>query len=84
MPASIRIIASLYLTISALLMTVVSAGAIDFYGIQIYPTETSPPRHPEFGTSFEQHDKRDRGRSSNGIFLKAIFGWDFEVGRLLK
>lgn len=42
MTISFKIIASLIVTIGALPMTVVGAGAIDFYEIQIYPTETTP------------------------------------------
>jgi hypothetical protein len=43
MRASIKIFASLVVTTGVMLLTVVSAGAIDFYEIQIYPTETTPP-----------------------------------------
>ena len=43
MPRSLKITASLILTIGVLLKTVVSAIAIDFYEIQIYSTETTPP-----------------------------------------
>src|SRR6516164_8577762 len=43
MTASNKIIASLLVTTGILLLTAVSAGAIDFYEIQIYPTETTPP-----------------------------------------
>jgi hypothetical protein len=43
MPASIKIIASLLVISGVLLWTVVGAGAIDFYEIQIYSTETTPP-----------------------------------------
>jgi hypothetical protein len=43
MSASIKLITSGFVTFGVLLLTVVSAGAIDFYEIQIYPTETTPP-----------------------------------------
>src|SRR5713101_8415906 len=43
MAASIRIIANLLVATGVLLLMVVSAAAIDFYEIQIYPTETTPP-----------------------------------------
>jgi hypothetical protein len=43
MAASIKIIASLLATIGLLLLNAVTGGAIDFYEIQIYPTETTPP-----------------------------------------
>jgi hypothetical protein len=43
MRASINIIASLFVTTGVMLLTVISVGAIDFYEIQIYPTETTPP-----------------------------------------
>jgi hypothetical protein len=43
MPAALKIIASLFVTIGVLLLTVAGASAIDFYEIQIYSTETTPP-----------------------------------------
>ena len=43
MPAAIKSVASLFATVATLSFWVVSAGAIDFYEIQIYPTETTPP-----------------------------------------
>jgi hypothetical protein len=43
MQAWIKFIASLFVITGVLLLTVVGAGAIDFYEIQIYPTETTPP-----------------------------------------
>lgn len=43
MTASIKIIAGFLVTTGILLLTAVSAGAIDFYEIQIYSTETTPP-----------------------------------------
>jgi hypothetical protein len=43
MVAPIKIITSLSVTLGLLLMMVTSATAIDFYEIQIYPTETTPP-----------------------------------------
>jgi hypothetical protein len=39
----IKACATLLVSVAALLLAVVSAGAIDFYEIQIYPTETTPP-----------------------------------------
>lgn len=42
MSASNKVIAGLCLAVGVLLMTVASAHAIDFYEIQIYPTETTP------------------------------------------
>lgn len=43
MQAWIKFIASLFAVNGVLLLTVVGAGAIDFYEIQIYSTETTPP-----------------------------------------
>jgi hypothetical protein len=43
MHRSLKIIATLGLIIGALLTTAVNANAIDFYEIQIYSTETTPP-----------------------------------------
>jgi hypothetical protein len=43
MLASIKVIATLPVTVAVLLLTAVSAGAIDFYEIQIYSTETTLP-----------------------------------------
>jgi hypothetical protein len=40
---SLKIITQLLAAISAILLWAVLAGAIDFYEIQIYPTETTPP-----------------------------------------
>jgi hypothetical protein len=40
---SIKMIIGMFLSISILLVTVINVGAIDFYEIQIYPTETTPP-----------------------------------------
>ncbi len=43
MSASSKAIASAFLALGVWLAAVVNAGAIDFYEIQIYPTETTPP-----------------------------------------
>ncbi len=43
MSASIKLIASGFLTVGVILLIVLNVGAIDFYEIQIYPTETTPP-----------------------------------------
>jgi hypothetical protein len=43
MSASIKLITGGFVTVGILLLTVINAGAIDFYEIQIYPTETTPP-----------------------------------------
>ncbi|MBV8772941.1 MAG: hypothetical protein JO166_11530 [Deltaproteobacteria bacterium] len=43
MRAPIKAVASLSAAVAVLLLPVVSAKAIDFYEIQIYPTETTPP-----------------------------------------
>jgi hypothetical protein len=43
MAAPTKILASLAVMSSVMLTTLLSASAIDFYEIQIYPTETTPP-----------------------------------------
>lgn len=39
----IKLSAGGFVTFAVLLLTIINAGAIDFYEIQIYPTETTPP-----------------------------------------
>src|SRR6516225_4563474 len=43
MPAAIKILAGLFMTTGVVLLTAATSVAIDFYEIQIYSTETTPP-----------------------------------------